>query len=120
MNPALILSVLSGLAAAVWSVWTWSEEQQTQRQLKRDQEAPANFRGVFDSLQARGVGGPAVLAEIAVLRTSREHQVVLGQLLVIDEHRLTLLVDASDRAEQDAGIECVTKQRPYRRCDIAG
>ena len=39
MNPALILSVLSGLAAAVWSVWTWSEEQQTQRQLKRDQEA---------------------------------------------------------------------------------
>lgn len=39
MNPAQILSVLSALAAAVWSVWTWSEEQERQRQLKRDQEA---------------------------------------------------------------------------------
>ena len=39
MNPTLILSVLSALAAAVWSVWTWSEDQQKQRQLKRDQEA---------------------------------------------------------------------------------
>jgi hypothetical protein len=39
MNPAQILSVLSGLAATLWSVWTWSEEQQKERQLKRDQEA---------------------------------------------------------------------------------
>jgi hypothetical protein len=39
MNPAQILSVLSALAAAVWSVWTWSEEQQKERQLKRDREA---------------------------------------------------------------------------------
>ncbi len=39
MNPAQILSVLSALAAAVWSVWTWSEEQQKERQLKRDHEA---------------------------------------------------------------------------------
>ncbi len=39
MNPAQILSILSALAAAVWSVWTWSEEQQKERQLKRDHEA---------------------------------------------------------------------------------
>ncbi len=39
MNPAQILSVLSALAATVWSVLTWSAEQQAQRQLKRDQEA---------------------------------------------------------------------------------
>ena len=39
MNPELIFSVLSALSAAVWSVWTWSEEQQKKRQLKRDQES---------------------------------------------------------------------------------
>ena len=39
MNLAQILSVLSALAATVWSVLTWSTEQQTGRQLKRDQEA---------------------------------------------------------------------------------
>jgi len=33
------LYVLSALATAVWSVWTWSEGQQNERQLKRDQEA---------------------------------------------------------------------------------
>ena len=39
MNLAQMLSVLSALAAAIWSVWTWSEEQQKDRQIKRDQEA---------------------------------------------------------------------------------
>jgi hypothetical protein len=39
MNPTQILSLLSALAAAIWSVWTWNEEQQKQRDLKRDQEA---------------------------------------------------------------------------------
>jgi len=39
MNPAQILSILSALAATVWSVWTWSEDQKKQRQVKRDQEA---------------------------------------------------------------------------------
>jgi len=38
MDP-LILSVLSALGAAVWSVWTWSEHQQKERQIKRDREA---------------------------------------------------------------------------------
>jgi hypothetical protein len=39
MNPTLVFSVLSALTAAVWSVWTWREEQQKERQLKRDQES---------------------------------------------------------------------------------
>ena len=34
-----IAYVFSALAAAVWSVWTWSRDQQKERQLKRDQEA---------------------------------------------------------------------------------
>ena len=39
MNPFQILSVLSAAATVIWSVLTWSQDQQTQRQLKRDQEA---------------------------------------------------------------------------------
>jgi hypothetical protein len=39
VNPTLIFSVVSALAASVWSVWTWREEQQKERQLKRDQES---------------------------------------------------------------------------------
>ncbi|MGA2936181.1 MAG: HMA2 domain-containing protein [Syntrophobacteraceae bacterium] len=39
MNPTLFFSVVSAVAASVWSVWTWREEQQKERQLKRDQES---------------------------------------------------------------------------------
>ncbi|HAM51959.1 MAG TPA: hypothetical protein DCP92_15200 [Nitrospiraceae bacterium] len=56
MNPAQILYVLSALAAAVWSVWTWSEEQQKERQLRRDQEAALyvnSFLLALEELQSR-------------------------------------------------------------------
>ncbi|MGO9379050.1 MAG: HMA2 domain-containing protein [Dissulfurispiraceae bacterium] len=56
MNPAQILSVLSALAATVWSVLTWSEEQQKGRELKRDQEAALYvnpFLLAIDELQSR-------------------------------------------------------------------
>jgi len=56
MNPTLILSVLSALAAGVWSVWTWSEEQQREREIKRDQEAALfvnSFIVVTEELQSR-------------------------------------------------------------------
>jgi hypothetical protein len=56
MNPVEILSVLSALATAVWSVWTWSEEQQKERQLKRDQEAALyvnSFLLALEELQSR-------------------------------------------------------------------
>ncbi|MBF0507027.1 MAG: hypothetical protein HQL09_09345 [Nitrospirae bacterium] len=59
MNPAQILSILSGLAAVVWSVLTWSEEQHKQRQLKRDQEAALfvnPFLRTIEELQTRLYG----------------------------------------------------------------
>jgi hypothetical protein len=59
MNPAQILAVLSALATAVWSVWTWSEEQQKERQLKRDQEAALyvnSFLLALEELQLRLYG----------------------------------------------------------------
>jgi len=59
MNPTLILSILSGLTAAVWSVWTWREEQQKARQLKRDQESAIfvnSFIQATEELQSRLYG----------------------------------------------------------------
>ncbi|HET6514269.1 MAG TPA: hypothetical protein VFG09_03855 [Thermodesulfovibrionales bacterium] len=56
MDPAQILSVLSALAAGVWSVLTWSGEQQRERRLKRDQEAALfvnSFMLSTEELQAR-------------------------------------------------------------------
>ncbi len=59
MNPTLILSILSAVTAAVWSVWTWREEQQKERQLKRDQESALfvnSFIQAMEELQARLYG----------------------------------------------------------------
>lgn len=59
MNPALLVSVLSALAAAVWSVWTWREEQEKERQLRRDQEAALfvnSFIQATEELQSRLYG----------------------------------------------------------------
>ena len=59
MNPTLIISILSGVTAAVWSVWTWREEQETARQIKRDQESALfvnSFIQAMEELQARLYG----------------------------------------------------------------
>lgn len=59
MNPTLVLSLLSALTAAVWSVWTWREEQQKERQLKRDQESAIfvnSFIQATEELQSRLYG----------------------------------------------------------------
>ena len=59
MNPTLVVSVLSMLAAAVWSVWTWKEEQGKERNLKRDQESALfvnSFIQAIEELQGRLYG----------------------------------------------------------------
>lgn len=50
MNPAQILSVLSAPAAAVLSVRTWSDEQQKERQLKRDQKAALSVNSFMSAI----------------------------------------------------------------------
>jgi hypothetical protein len=59
MNPTLFLSILSAATAAVWSVWTWREEQETGRKLKRDQESAIfvnSFIQALEELQSRLYG----------------------------------------------------------------
>lgn len=56
MNAIQIFSFISGVAAVVWSVLTWSGEQQKERQLKRDQEAALfvnSFILAMEELQSR-------------------------------------------------------------------
>jgi hypothetical protein len=39
MDPLTLASLMSALAAAFWTVWTWSADHKEQRQLERDQAA---------------------------------------------------------------------------------
>jgi hypothetical protein len=39
MDPVTMISLLSMVAAAVWTVWTWTADHDEQRQLQRDQAA---------------------------------------------------------------------------------
>ena len=56
MDPVLFLSVLSTLAAAVWSVWTWREDQEKERKLQRDHESALfvnSFIQAMEEVQSR-------------------------------------------------------------------
>jgi len=39
MDPVTILSIFSAVVAAVWTAWTWREQQKAVRQVQRDQAA---------------------------------------------------------------------------------
>jgi hypothetical protein len=59
MNPTLFISILSAATAAVWSVWTWREEQEKERKHIRDQESAIfvnSFIQALEELQARLYG----------------------------------------------------------------
>ena len=59
MDPVLVFSVLSTLAAAVWSVWTWREDQEKERKLERDQKSALfvnSFIQAMEEVQSRLYG----------------------------------------------------------------
>ncbi len=59
MSPTLLLSILSAATAAVWSIWTWRDEQEKERQVKRDQESAIfvnSFIQALEELQSRLYG----------------------------------------------------------------
>ncbi len=86
MNPTLILSVLSGLAAAIWSVWTWSQEQEKEREVKRDQEAALyvnSFLSATEELQSR-LYGILEQGELAYYRKEYPDQYEFGSPAAIE------------------------------------
>jgi hypothetical protein len=74
------------------------------RALEGEQQTSAHLRGVVDRLQAGRMGGPAVMAEIAMGRPGREHQNVIGNVAVRHDYAFAHTVDTSHRAQQHAGI----------------
>jgi hypothetical protein len=59
MNSTLFVSILSAATAAVWSIWTWREEQEKERKVKRDQESAIfvnSFIQALEELQSRLYG----------------------------------------------------------------
>ena len=59
MDPTLVFSVLSTLAAAVFYVWTWREDQEKERNLKRSHESALfvnSFIQAIEELQSRLYG----------------------------------------------------------------
>jgi len=51
MNPTLFLSILSAVTAAVWSIWTWREDQEKERKIKRDQESAVFVNSFIQALE---------------------------------------------------------------------
>lgn len=86
MNPVQMLTILSALAAAVWTVWTWSEEQQKERQSKRDQEAALyvnSFLSALEELQSR-LYGMLEEDELAFYKQEYPDQYELGSPAAIE------------------------------------
>jgi len=86
MNPALLVSVLSALAAAIWSVWTWREEHEKEREIKRDQESALfvnSFILALEELQSRLYG---ILEEndLAFYKKEYPEQFELGSPFAIE------------------------------------
>jgi hypothetical protein len=63
MNPTLVFSVLTALGAAVWSVWTWREEQQKEREIERDRESALFVNSFMVSLEKLQAGLYGILEE---------------------------------------------------------
>ena len=80
MNPLQILSVLSAAATVVWSVLTWSQDQQKQRQLKRDQEAALYVNPFLLALQELQSRFYSILEEdeLALYREEYQDQYEFG------------------------------------------
>ena len=68
--------------------------------LESEQQTAADFGGIVDRRQAGRMGGPVVVAEIAMARPGREHQNVIGNVSAINDDVLSITIDACDCAQQ--------------------
>jgi len=68
------------------------------RALEGEQQTAADLRGVVDRLQAGRMGGPVIISKIAVGRSGREHQNVIGNVAAAHDDAFAHTIDAGDRA----------------------
>ena len=80
------------------------------RAFEGEQQTAADLRGVIDRLQAGRISGPAIIAEIAMGRSGREHENVIGNVAVPHDDAFAHTIDAGDRAQQHACVALVPDQ----------
>ena len=83
-----------------------------------EQDAPPHRGRLLDRLQRGGDRRPLVMAEIGVARAGRDHELVIGQAAVADQHRTAVEIDAADRAEHDIGVRLPSQNAADRPGDV--
>src|SRR5262249_19467824 len=68
---------------------------------------------VVHALEAWRKGSPGVLTEVAVRRTGRDDEVVVGYAEPIGQHLAPVSVDAGHCRQHHLGIELVAENSPY-------
>ena len=84
------------------------------------EHAAADLERVLDALEAGGERRPAVVAEVRVGGAGREHQVVVGELAVLEHERLGRDVDRHRLRQQHRDVRPPAEHAPDRGRDVGG
>src|SRR6202521_5622276 len=89
------------------------------RSLEREQDAPANFGGILDALQARRERLPIIVAEISVACARGEDEIIVRDAsTALDQDRARSDVDAADLPEHDGDVPVGADDAADRRGDV--
>ena len=88
------------------------------RALKGNQDAAADSRAIFNSLQAGRIARPLIVTEIRVRGTGRDHQIVVGNFAGLRLNALLLRADAAHIFHENRGIALRAQNVPDRPGDI--
>ncbi len=86
--------------------------------IEGEQQTAADFGSVVDRLQAGRMGGPAVVAEVAMAGPGREHQNVIGNVSAVHDDVFALTINACDCAQQHACVALAPDQATNRSSDV--
>ena len=90
------------------------------RSLEREQDAPPNFGGIFNALQARREWLPIIVAEVSVSCTRSEDDIIVRDAsTALDQDRACCDVDAADLPEHDSYVS-VGADDTADRCGYVG
>ena len=83
-----------------------------------EQQTAADFSGVVDRFQAGRMGGPAVVAEVAMACPGREHQEVIADVLAVHDDVFVCAINGRDGPQQHPGVALAPDQASNRPGDI--
>ena len=86
---------------------------------KSQQNAAADFGGVFDGLQPGRQRLPLVVAEIVMRGAGGDHQIVIGPLAIGQDHAAVGDIEIHHLGKQHFRIVMAAQDDAQRRCDLA-